>query len=63
MTAADLAPDAYAAYATHIEWRQPQGREQPVWRDLGETYQGAWVAAVARALQLAGVELGPEEDD
>ena len=63
MTAEDLAPDAYAAYATYIEWHQAQGREMPVWRDLGETYQGAWVAAVARALQLAGVELRPEEDD
>ena len=42
MTAEDLTPDAYAAYATYLEWHQPQGREMPGWRDLSETYQGAW---------------------
>ena len=25
MTAEDLAPDAYAAYATYVEWHQAQG--------------------------------------
>jgi hypothetical protein len=63
MTLDDLAHEAYAAYATYIEYTQPQGREMPVWGDLGETYRGAWLAAVARVTHLCGVQLdAPQED-
>ena len=63
MTAEDLAQDAYAAYATYIEWHQPQGRELPVWTELGVTYQGAWLAAAYRITQLCGVVLEPPPED
>ena len=62
MTLEDLAQDAYAAYATHIEHHQVQGREMPVWIELGATYHGAWLAAVSRVTHLCGVTLDPPED-
>jgi hypothetical protein len=63
VTSEDLAQEAYAAYATHLDWHQPQGREMPVWTELGATYHGAWLAAVSRVLHLCGgtLEVPPEE--
>jgi hypothetical protein len=63
VTSEDLAQEAYAAYATYLEWHMAQGREQPVWVDLPGAQRQAWRAAVARMTQLCGVVLDalPEE--
>lgn len=48
-TSADLARTAYEAYGATTNHLNYRGEPMPVWADLGERIQAAWVAAVGAA--------------
>ena len=64
MTIAEMAEEAYVAYANYLAWHASQGRELPDWATLGRHIQGAWMAAAYRVTQHCGVVIDPppEED-
>src|ERR1700735_440174 len=41
----ERAKNAYRAYFDHTGWKTFDGRDMPLWMDLGEKIQGAWKAA------------------
>lgn len=52
MSLNELAMAAYTAYGDYVEWHNYQGLEMPAWTELGETIQGAWMAAASRVADL-----------
>ena len=51
MNLEELAMAAYTAYGDYVEWRNYQGREMPLWTELGDKIQGAWMAAASRVAE------------
>ncbi|MFH9403247.1 hypothetical protein ACH4JS_26380 [Streptomyces sp. NPDC017638] len=45
----DLGQVAYLAYSEATDGLTHDGRPMPAWDDLGDTVQGAWIAAAAAA--------------
>ncbi|MCZ0207892.1 hypothetical protein OZK63_20995 [Streptomyces sp. UMAF16] len=43
----DLGQAAYLAYSEATDGLTHDGRPMPAWDDLGDTVQGAWIAAAA----------------
>ena len=56
----ELAQVAYDAYGESTGHKNYQGQPMPVWDDLGDSIQAAWVAA---ALAVADALSGPVASD
>lgn len=52
-----LAQIAYDAYGASTQWRNYQGNPMPVWGDLGEPIQRAWIAAATTVASTVGRDL------
>lgn len=48
----ELAQAAYQAYGETTGFLNYQGKAMPGWDDLGDTIQGAWVAAARRVEEI-----------
>ncbi len=48
-----VAIEMYAAYGKVTDFKNYQGLPMPAWEALGDKIREAWIAAAARALQLA----------
>lgn len=48
----------YAAYGKVTDFKNYQGLPMPAWEALGDKIREAWIAAAARALELAFTAVG-----
>ncbi|MGY4960365.1 hypothetical protein [Streptomyces sp. 900105245] len=58
----DLGTTAYLAYSEATGGITHDGRPMPAWEDLGETVQGAWIAAAVAVAEHSTGDLSAADE-